>query len=138
MASWEEKVIGAAVRKSSRDHARPENVLRINKMGRDKADDFRRACTFAIAAAICVAFDLFLPEPANLIAASALYTLFSIWFALIESLSAPLFLNPISAYLWVQSIGPGVASLYRRARPSLPQDLFSHAPGLRDHSIPRS
>jgi hypothetical protein len=47
-----------------------------------------------------------------LIAASALYALFSIWFALIESLSTPLFLSPISAYLWVQSIGPGFASLY--------------------------
>jgi hypothetical protein len=112
MASWNEKVTGTAVRGASRDHTRPENVQRINKTGRDKADDFRRVCCFAIAASICVAFDLFLPEPANLIAASALYAFFSIWFALIESLSAPLFLNPISAYLWVQSIGPGVASLY--------------------------
>ena len=81
-------------------------------MGKEKADDFRRACSFAIAASICVGFDFFLSEPANLIAASALYAVFSIWLALIESLSAPLFLNPISMYLWVQSIGPGVASLY--------------------------
>ena len=70
------------------------------------------ALNFGIVVGVCVAADLFLPEPINLAFASGLYCVFSFLLSLHESRNTVLKMNPVAAIQWAQTGMLGVAPFY--------------------------